>query len=373
MSCDANNSVVECDRKSSMHPSECLVIRRHRLTSRFFLAPVNTGYAVDGLPSQQFVDFYVARSGKNIGIAYVGNTAIDKEFVTNSGTACMSAEHPRWTDLASSIHRAGSLPGVQIGARRSSKVPLKQWKTASIQDVVNHARSEIKSMSVDSIESMRDAFIRSAVTAFTSGFSVVQLHGAHGYFLARMMDPRINRRDDQYNANELKLLRDIVDEIRNQAPDIVLDLRLSISEGIEERSIEIAKKMRLIDKLVGLNVDMVSLSDGFYDIDKSLIYPDKSQPHGLNIPFASVLADRHSHKIWNIAGNIYDVAQISGTLPINLTFSIGRSLIADPYFVEKSLSGRSGEIIACCREQCCHYYSSGKPMLSCVMNDALSD
>ncbi len=371
MNCGATIRSVKRTDDSRALTSERVVIRGQGISSKFFLAPINTGYAVRGIPSKQFEDFYVARSGKGIGITFVGNTAIGKEYVTNAGTPWLSGPHQKWTNLAARIRAAGSLPGMQVGARCSAHAPLKDWKAASIQDVVNGAQKEMNSLSGQSIDSIRDGFIRSAVVASASGFAVVQLHAAHGYFLARMFDSRINRRRDRYNADKLVLLAAIVEGIRSRVPDILLDLRLSIAEGIEDHDAEVARKVALIERLVVLDVDMISLSNGFYDIDKSLIYPDKTQPHGLHIPFAVAMARKYPKKTWNVAGNIYDLAQIPRTIPANLTFSIGRSLIADTEFVAKSAAGRRTSINACVREDCCHYYSKGRRMLACKVNPCL--
>jgi len=48
----------------------------------FFLA-VNTGYFYDGIPTQECLNFYKARSGHGIYCAIVGNTVIKNGYSTN--------------------------------------------------------------------------------------------------------------------------------------------------------------------------------------------------------------------------------------------------------------------------------------------------
>ena len=99
-----------------------------------------------------------------------------------------------------------------------------------------------------------------------------------------------------------------------------------------------------------LDIDILSVN-GFFDVDKSLIYPDKLQPHGLHIPFAVKMANKFPNKIWNVAGNIYDLNLLPKTLPANLTLSIARSLIADADFIQKATSNETAFINVCLREQ----------------------
>jgi len=69
-----------------------------------------------------------------------------------------------------------------------------------------------------------------------------------------------------------------------------------------------------------------------------------------------------------VAGNVWDITSLTPKLPTNLTLSIGRSLIADPAFVEKSLLANNAPIIKCVRAGHCHYYSRNKPHIECCVN-----
>ncbi len=72
--------------------------------------------------------------------------------------------------------------------------------------------------------------------------------------------------------------------------------------------------------------------------------------------------------LWNIAGNIWDLNKINQHIPNNVTFSIGRSIIADSEFVRKTIDGKTKEINKCNRCNLCHYYSLGKSYMECKIN-----
>ena len=61
--------------------------------SRFFLAPINTGFAVDGVPTEELFRFHEERSGRGVGVGYVGNVAISQDVRSNEGTAVISRAH----------------------------------------------------------------------------------------------------------------------------------------------------------------------------------------------------------------------------------------------------------------------------------------
>lgn len=200
------------------------------------------------------------------------------------------------------------------------------------------------------------------------GFQVIQLHAAHGYFLSRMLSPFFNKRKDEFGKDRTMIIKLIVDKIRINSPNVALDLRISLIEGLEDASKELADKKDLISKLTLLNLDIISISNGTYDFSKELVYPPKSSGHGVGIDLAINYANCFPNILWNVAGNIWDLRLLPDTTPNNLSFSIGRSLIADPYFVKKCLDGNYDYIQKCSRENCCNYYSSGRNSLSCPIS-----
>ncbi|WP_217275743.1 hypothetical protein, partial [Niallia circulans] len=70
--------------------------------------------------------------------------------------------------------------------------------------------------------------------------------------------------------------------------------------------------------------------------------------------------------LWNYAGNIWSIEGLSlEELPNNLSFSLGRSLIADPLFVEKSINNKINLINRCEYKNKCHYYSLNLSHIGC--------
>lgn len=71
--------------------------------SKIFLAPINTGFGKFGNPTPDLIRFHSARSGKGIGISYVGNVAIDSDSVTNDNTLFFAKSFGEWRKLVEEI------------------------------------------------------------------------------------------------------------------------------------------------------------------------------------------------------------------------------------------------------------------------------
>jgi 2,4-dienoyl-CoA reductase-like NADH-dependent reductase (Old Yellow Enzyme family) len=123
-----------------------------QIPTRFYLAPINTGFAPNGKPNAKFIEFYKKRSGKYIGITYIGNVSIDKAWRTNSNTPWLSPETLEiWEDLSSAINKNGSLPGIQLACRQSSKEPFKGWKRDDAKFFIDKLSTQFSKIPKDEI------------------------------------------------------------------------------------------------------------------------------------------------------------------------------------------------------------------------------
>lgn len=345
------------------------------LPSGFFLAPVNTGMAVDGMPSARLRAFHRRRAGSGIGLAYVGNIAVGPEYVTNARTlvAPESAGARReYARLASAIERQGTVPGAQIACRLSCDPPSRAWAHPRPLQYIARSRNRLAAISPRELRRLAARFVAAAAILYSVGFTVIQVHAAHGYLLSQLLSRRLNVRSDAFGRQPTLLLEIIVTGIRERLPDALLDVRVNLLDGIEDTADELGHRVELLGRLASLPVDMLSISNGVYDLDKTLIYPPRDRGHACNVPQVAELARRWPTVLWNACGNIWDLEALPAPGPQNLTFGIARSLIADPELVAKSLAGEAGQITRCsgCGE--CHYYVRGGRRLSCPLAQDLA-
>lgn len=339
-----------------------------QLTSRYLLAPINTGFARNGHPSDRLLDFHRRRSGESIGISFVGNVGVNKDFRTNSSTLYFRDALAPWTELSETILRSGSIPGLQIACKLPSAAPALKWRNRSVGTYISTARKRISEMQSSEIRKICQDFIDAACFASRAGFRVVQIHAAHGYFLSQLLTPSINRRSDRFGHDGVEAIKVIVEGIRTVAPKLIVDIRVSILDGIDSEKNELMSRTSQIETIVGLGPEMISISAGHYEVDRFMIYPRKSSGYALYYPHTVRLAQLYPDIYWNVAGNFWRLPHERERVPDNLLISIGRSLIADPDFVSKQIKGNSRDVNACVRSGHCHYFTRGKPHIECNAN-----
>lgn len=318
------------------------------------------------------LDFHAERSGRQIGISYVGNVAVATRYATSSVTGYFG-DTIGWRQVSEAITKKGSIAGVQLACKTLHTQPPVKWINSETTRYIEQARQHITSLTRVEIGSIIDAFVDSARVAAECGFSVIQIHAAHGYFLSQMCNPEINGRTDEFGKNMGYALRLITERIRGLRYNIVLDVRISLTHGVKEAGDEIAHTEMLIEDLSRLPIDIISVSNGMYEVNRFDIYPPVERGLACYLPAVAKIAARYPGFLFNVAGNIWELRSIIQGCPANVSFAIGRSLIADPGFVEKQLSGRTDDVAACVRSGYCHYATRGRQHIECKVNQSICD
>lgn len=229
----------------------------------------------------------------------------------------------------------------------------------------------MNSLTTKQIFKVLDQFVESAKLLIRAGYKIIQVHAAHGYFFSRLMNRVVNNRKDDFKFGSKVIFQYLAEGIKFSSSNVILDVRLNLLDGIENIEAEVSYKEYLYQLAIEAGFNVISLSNGFYDIDKNLIYPDKMQPHALYVEYVAKLAEKYSSVYWNSAGNIYDIGLLPSSIPANLTFSMGRQLIADPGTIEKFFCGNKFEINECNDCRLCHYYSRGERFITCPISPDL--
>ena len=326
-------------------------------------APINLGICPDGNIDRKFSNFYIERSGKGIDLTYIGNVAIDKQYRTNNFTPLLLKENKdEWEYLIEQIRKNGSLVGIQLGCRFYSENAIQRITNIDKERKINEIINFITSTSTHEIDNIINLFVKQAKIAIDLGFDYIQIHAAHGYFLSLLLSPSLNRRNDKYNCSDCLFIHEIIEGIRKYSENIKLDLRISLIEGILNEEDEFNQKLSILKRLATFRLNMISLSNGIYDITKNLIYPSLNKGFYPMQKYEDRILMINKNINWNFCGNINKLEYIKKLSDKkHRSLSIGRSLIADPFFLvntEESSSNCNG-----CNK--CHYYTRGTTGLSC--------
>lgn len=244
------------------------------------------------------------------------------------------------------IHENGSVAGMQLahaGRKASTRRPWDGpgelpegeggWKKVVAPSAERFADgySQPQELAERGIEEVISAFRSAACRALAAGFSVIEIHAAHGYLLHEFLSPLSNKRTDRYGGsfeNRIRLVCEVASAVRSVWPEEApLFIRISASDWVEggwdvEQSIELARK------LIPLGVDVVDCSSG------------GNVPHatiplgpGYQVPFAEKIR-RETGMLTGAVGMITDPLQADQIIragQADLTF-LAREMLRDPYW-----------------------------------------
>ncbi len=317
------------------------------------LAPINTGMYAGGEPTDQGIEFFHLRSGRGITACFIGNVGVIPELTPHDSTGLIR-DTRSWRKLCEAIKSAGSSPGVQLNCTPPRYLPRRQLERNPLQDEeLERYRTLLRAIPETMWRQVEKAFLSSIVLSQELGFEHVQIHAAHGYLFSLVLDPVIND-----TRRGLEVLENILHAVAC-ARSIRGSLRVSWRAGLandELRAKIIEDFWRPFRGEIRLDI-----SAGYYNIDKSLIYPSREAGQAPLLAEAVALAERHRDSKISVAGNIWNPFAMP-PLPDNLSFAIGRNLIADPDHLKRMADGRA---MVCDHCDNCHYFSRNLPSLVC--------
>ncbi len=293
------------------------------MKNRFMLAPLtNLQSHADGTLSDDEFTWLTKRAEGGFGLTMTCAAhiqAVGQGFPGQLGI--FGDQHLEGlTRLAAGIKARGSVSSVQLhhAGNRSPKDLVGQPVCPS-DDLETGARG----LSLSEVEQLVEDFVAGAVRAEKAGFDGVEIHGAHGYILAQILSPEINRRTDRYGgsvANRMRIIVEIIDGIRQRCgANFQLGLRLSPERfGLQLMEIvEVAQAILDDDRIDYLDM---SLWDSFKE-------PVEEAYRGRSL-MSYFTELRRNHVRLGVAGKITTPAQARQLLEYGADFVlIGRAAI----------------------------------------------
>ena len=200
------------------------------------------------------------------------------------------------------------------------------------------------------IEDLIQKFVATGRRAYESGYDMVQLHAAHGYFLSNFISPYTNRRSDNYGGtseNMARILTEIYDGLKDEVgkkfPVIIkLQTQDFVPGGLEmKQGLEIAKI--LVDK----GFEAIEPSGGISEtqIGTKNAYPSRQikSPEEENyfLPIVKELKPSMKNCKMILMGGIKNPISAENFLKAGITdfISLSRPLIYEPNLPNRWMSG----------------------------------
>ncbi len=373
---------------------EPLRIGSLEIKNRVAFAPLATGGLLNsaGALTERGVDYYVERVRGGAGLIIIAVTKVENEIEYEpvaSGGRIQLTDYalPGLGEIAEIAHAFGAKVFVQLtpGDGRNSPQP----KIVGPSEIPSKFNPNVtaRALTVEEISRIVEACGRGAAMLRRVGVDGVGINGHEGYLVDEFTMALWNKRTDQYGGsleNRLRFSKEILDKIKATAgPDFPVIYRFGLKHYMKAphvgglpgedfvevgRDIEEGKEVaRLLEQF---GYDALDVDAGCYDA-MYWAHPPIYHPHGCLVPLAAEAKKVVSIPVI-VAGrlDVPDLAEEvleSGKADM---ISLGRALLADPYWPNKVRTGAAADIrpcIACHR--CLQRHIIGKP-LSCAVNPA---
>jgi 2,4-dienoyl-CoA reductase-like NADH-dependent reductase (Old Yellow Enzyme family) len=210
-----------------------------------------------------------------------------------------------------------------------------------------------------------------------AGLDGCEIVASHGYLPAQFLNPRVNRREDEYGGameNRLRFLREVVADIRAKVGrEFVVGLRITGDEK-DADSIEASEVLQFCRMLDG-----DAATPDYYNViagsSASLagavhIVPPMIVENAYVAPFAKAMKAVVSKPVF-VGGRINQPQIAEQVIASGQADMCGmtRAMIADPDMPRKAEAGRSDDIRACiaCNQACIGHFHLGFS-ISCIQH-----
>lgn len=375
------------------------------IKNRIVMAPMCMGFGqYNGCATETMMNYYEERAKGGVGLIFTEITRInDITGASSFGQLGMSHDYqiPALKEMADRIHKhnckvmvelhhpgrqnlglmIGTVPICNIGSKLLGNMYTKILTGAVIppgkvlqdKDIVPRtvapskcekskmSESVNRELSKREIKKLICQFVEGAVRVQKAGCDGVELHASHGYLIQQFLSPNTNKRTDEYGGslkNRMRFLLEIIDGIRkNCGKDFPIVVRLTVDEmyskiGQDGKGYNLEEGLKMAKILNDKGIDAIDVSSAAYDTFNYWLEPTTFTPGWRKYLACEV---KKVVDIPVIAANLIrspKQAELQLKEGCQDFISLGRPLIADPYWAKKVKNGNENLVKRCV---CCLY------------------
>ncbi|MEG1291448.1 MAG: NADH:flavin oxidoreductase, partial [Lachnospiraceae bacterium] len=349
--------------------------------NRTFMAPMSLGYeSQDGTVNETMQNYWQARAKGGVGCIILDALSVDPNVPYLGNTLCFRKEESiaSFGKFIQQIHSFGTkiIPQITHPGPESVSAFFGVTPVAS-SSYVNSMGQKTRALTLAEIPTIIAQYATASYQAKEAGFDGIELHCAHAYMLlGSFLSPMRNKRTDCYGGSLLgrsKLLLEVIDAIKEKCgAEFPIILRISGSER-DEQGNTLEDMKYLIPILEQHGIDAFEVSGGTQYERCNKIIPCHGEVRGVNVPQAAEIKKIATVPVL-VVGKINEPSYARYLVESETVDGvvIGRALLSDPEFVNKTASHKECEIAPCvsCGIGCIGEQTKRRPA-SCVINPAL--
>ncbi|MCF5231851.1 MULTISPECIES: oxidoreductase [unclassified Pseudomonas] len=362
------------------HLFEPLVLRGKRLKNRIMSSGHDTSMPTDNRVNAQLIAYHRARAEGGVGliVLQVAGVHDSARYTSHVLMATDDACIDGYRELADICHAQGTVvlsqifhPGREIMESADGLLAV-----AYSASGVPNERFRVMPRALDQamIDEIVSGYAAAAKRLHQAGIDGVEVVASHGYLPAQFLNPRVNRRTDDYNGvleQRLRFLREIIAAVRAATdPQFIIGLRISAderdSEGLtESESLEAVQHLQTQLDYVHIVAGTSASTGGAVHIVPPMAIA------------AAYLTDAAATFKASLSIPLFVTGRINQPQEAELILARGqadvcgmtRALICDPLMPAKTLDGRAEDVRACiaCNQACIGHFHKGLP-ISCIQH-----
>ncbi len=368
---------------------EPIKIGKVTFKNRIAMAPMNNRSQfsfAEGAINERCVEYYKERCKGGTGLIITGVFKVENEIEQEVWPILTSNGASRLAELTDYAHSYGARIFIQLSAgagrnARAVKIPV----CASAVPSFFWPGVTCRELATDEVERIVEAFGKAAAIVSAVGIDGIEVHGHEGYLIDQFTTSLFNKRTDKYGGDlkgRLRLSFEILKAIREGVGrDFPVIYRFGIKHfirqfgeggldqsGDQEAGRDISEGLEIAKLLEDGGYDALDIDAGCYE-SLYWAHPPIYQPHGCYVELVKDVK-KHVNLPVLLSGRlgIPDLANEIVENGLADIISLGRALLADPYWPEKVRGNRVRSIRPCigCHEGCLE--RARTRTLSCSVN-----
>jgi dimethylglycine catabolism A len=353
------------------------------LKNRIVMPPMTTRTAdAEGFVTDDSVAYYLARARGGVGLITVEMASPEKCGRHRRHEVGIYDDRfiPGLTRLVGEIHRGGAKASIQLGHGGGHTRADICGETPIAPSAIPHPVYETtfetivpQEMTKARIAETIAAHVAAAARAQKAAFDCVEIHAAHGYLISQFHAPFENRRTDEYGGNLENRARfglEILRAVKAAVPGVGVVYRLSV-EDFFPGGLPFSEGRQVAIWAAESGADALHVTAGHYRSLPSaqIVLPPMGMPDAPFLDFAADIKKRVAVPVIAVA-RLGDPALAQAAVTNKKTdfIALGRTLVADPQWVEKVARGEP--IRRCLACNTCINEMRGGARIGCVVNGA---